>query len=100
MSNVSRHMEPAQAVVAILGGQAVLLAAAAWLARSFMSQVLAKELERFRAELSRETALSIERFKHDLQVQAHEKQTSFARVYEVTSSGRLRLPTATAHVER
>lgn len=76
-------MNALQTIVTILGGQAILLAIGAWLARSFMSQVLAKELEKFKSELTRETALSVERFKHDLQVRANQKQTAFARIHEV-----------------
>jgi hypothetical protein len=75
-------MNPTETILAILGGQAVLLAAGAWLGRTFLSQVLARELEKFKAELSRDNALTIERFKHDLQVRAGEKQTAYARVHE------------------
>ena len=76
-------MDTVTALVAILGGQAALLLAGGWLVKTLMTQALAKQLEQFKTELTRENALTIERFKHDLQLQASQKQTVFTRIHEV-----------------
>lgn len=63
-------------VVKFLGGSALLLAAAAWLIRSLVSYFLSKDIEGFKAQLQSQSAMTLERLRHDLRLIAaqHEKQ--------------------------
>jgi hypothetical protein len=75
-------MDVWQSLLIAIGGQAALLAALAWLARSFGSQLLAKDLEAFKAQLSHASSEASERLKHDLQIVAHEHQVRFSKLHE------------------
>lgn len=63
-------------VIKFLGGSALLLAAAAWLVRSLVSHFLSKDVEAYKTQLQSQSAMSLERLRHDLRLVAaqHEKQ--------------------------
>jgi hypothetical protein len=71
-----------QSIVLAIGGNAALLLALGWLARSFGSQLLAKDLEKFKASLSSASSEASERLKHQLQLVAHEHQVRFSKLHE------------------
>jgi hypothetical protein len=71
-----------QYILLALGGNAALLLVLGWLARSLGSQLLAKDIERFKAELSAASTVATERLKHDLQIAAVEHQVRFSRLHE------------------
>jgi hypothetical protein len=75
-------MDPLALVLTAIGGQAVVVGLIAWLGRSVMSQVLARELEQFKSTLSREAAISIEQTRHQLSLRAHEHQITFSKLHE------------------
>lgn len=75
-------MGPWEAIVTTLGGFAALVAAAAWLTRALTSQFLAKDLERFKADLSSASSSSIEKLKHELHVVAQERHVVFTKLQE------------------
>jgi len=65
-----------------LGSNAALLGGLWFLLRAFSSHVLAKDLERFKAELSSAATAEAERLKHDLQLGALEHQVRFSKLHE------------------
>jgi hypothetical protein len=75
-------MDPLTLVLTAVGGQAVVVALIAWLGRSVMSQLLARELEEFKSRLSREVAISIEQTKHQFSLRAFEYQITFSKLHE------------------
>lgn len=62
-------METWQIVVATIGGNAVLLGAVAWIIRAIIGQVLAKDLEKFKSELSSASDLAIEKARFEFQLE-------------------------------
>jgi hypothetical protein len=75
-------MDAWQAILLALGGNAALLFALAWLARSFGSQLLAKDIEKFKSSLAAASTEATERLKHELQLVAHEHQVRFSKLHE------------------
>lgn len=75
-------MDAWQSILLALGGNAALLLVLAWLARSFGSQLLAKDLEKFKSSLTAASCEATERLKHELQLVAHEHQVRFSRLHE------------------
>lgn len=75
-------MSPWETILLALGGNAVLLAALAWLARSLLGQVLAKDMERFKSELTAASTAASDRLKHELQLLAQEHQIVVSRLHE------------------
>ena len=75
-------MDAWQSILLAIGGNAALLVALAWLARSFGSQLLAKDLEKFKTSLSTASSEASERLKHELQLVAHEHQVRFSKLHE------------------
>ena len=75
-------MSPLEALVLGVGGNAVLLAVLGLLARSLMSQLLAKDLKRFETELSHRTTLATEELKHRLGLAAQEHHVRFTKLHE------------------
>ena len=63
-------------VIKFLGGSALLLAAVAWLIRSLVSHFLSKDVEEFKTQLQSQSAVTLERLRHDLRLVAaqHENQ--------------------------
>ncbi|MBK8073876.1 MAG: hypothetical protein IPK34_18435 [Ramlibacter sp.] len=71
-----------ETVLLVLGGNAALILAAAWFARSLVGQLLAKDLERFKTELVSASNLAAERTKHELQMAAQERSVRFTKLHE------------------
>ena len=75
-------MDAWQSIALAAGGNAALLTVLAWLARSFGSQLLTKDLETFKASLSTASSDASERLKHQLQMIAHEHQVRFSKLHD------------------
>lgn len=75
-------MDAWKSILLALGGNAALLIVLAWLARSFGSQLLAKDLEKFKMSLNSASSEASERLKHELQIVAHEHQVRFSKLHE------------------
>lgn len=75
-------MDPWQSILLAFGGNAALLLVLGWLARSFGSQLLAKDLEKFKAELAANSSAASDRLKHDLHLVALEHQVRFSKLHE------------------
>ena len=71
-----------QSLLLAIGGNADLLIVLGWLARSFGTQLLSKDLEKFKTSLSTASTEASERLKHDLQIVAHEHQVRFSKLHE------------------
>ncbi|MBL8288273.1 MAG: hypothetical protein JNL85_09850 [Rubrivivax sp.] len=65
-----------------LGGNALMLAALAWLSRSFLSHTLTKDVERFKSQLTAEAAVASARLTHDLHLVAQEHQVLVSKLHE------------------
>jgi len=75
-------MTPLEAVIVAFGGNLVLLAVLGFLARSLLSQLLAKDLKHFETKLSQASAVAAEELKHHLSLVAHEHNVRFSRLHE------------------
>lgn len=75
-------MNPWQFILLAFGGNAALLVVLAWLARSFGLQLLAKDLEKFKASLASASSEASERLKHELQIVSLEHQVRFSKLHE------------------
>jgi hypothetical protein len=75
-------MDAWQSIVVALGGNAALLLVLGWLARSFGSQLLSKDLEKFKAGLVLASAEASERLKHELQIVSLEHSVRFSKLHE------------------
>jgi hypothetical protein len=71
-----------ETLLVVFGGNAALLLAAAWFARSLVGQLLAKDLERFKSELVSASSIATERTKHELQMAAQERSVRFTKLHE------------------
>ena len=71
-----------QSILLALGGNAALLLRLGWLARSLGSQLLAKDLERFKASLTSASSEASERLKHELQIVSLEHEVRFSKLHE------------------
>ena len=76
------QMTPLGALLLAFGGNAVLLAVLGYLARSLLSQMLAKDLKQFEARLSQASASAAEELKHRLSLVAHEHSVRFSRLHD------------------
>lgn len=74
--------DPWNFILLAFGGNAVLLAALVWLARSLGSQLLAKDIEKFKSGLAAESAAAAQRLEHDLKLVALEHQVQFSKLHE------------------
>ena len=75
-------MELWQAMIVAFGGNAALLLVLAFLGRSFVGQLLTKDIEGFKASLHRESVIAVEELKADLQQTAVEHEVRFSRLHE------------------
>ena len=71
-----------QQLLILFGGNAMLLAALGFLFKSLLSQMLAKDIEKFKTELKAGADVELERHKHTLQIAALEHQVRFAKLHE------------------
>ena len=79
---ITDTMQPWEVILLALGGNAALLAVLGWLGHSLGSQLLAKDLEHFKTDLSAASSAAAERLKHDLHIAATEHQVRYAKLYE------------------
>src|SRR5687767_12726633 len=70
------------AIIVAFGGNVALLAVLAWLARSLVGQLIAKDLEQFKANLASVSVVAAERLKHELQLSAQEHQVVISKLHE------------------
>jgi hypothetical protein len=75
-------MSPWETVVLTFGGNVALLAVVAWLARSLVGQLIAKDIERFKADLASASTVAAERLKHELQLAAQEHHVLISKLHE------------------
>ena len=75
-------MDAWQSLLLVFGGNAALLLLLGWLARSLGSQLLAKDLEKFKANLAAASVTATEQLKHELQMTALEHQVTFSKLHE------------------
>ena len=75
-------MQPWEVILLALGGNAALLAVLGWLGHSLGSQLLAKDLECFKSELSAVSNSAAERLKHELRIAATEHHVRYAKLHE------------------
>jgi hypothetical protein len=75
-------MDPWQTILLAFGGNAVLLAVLGWLAKSFVQQLLSKDIEQFKTTLAAESAAATEHLKHELQLVTVEHQIRFSKLHE------------------
>jgi hypothetical protein len=71
-----------QEVITRLGGDAVFLAAAAWLVKTLISNRLVRDADEFRTRLKADADAEIERLKNSLQMVALEHQVRFSKLHE------------------
>jgi hypothetical protein len=75
-------MSPWETILLAFGGNAILLAILGWLARSLLSQFLAKDLHNFESDLSLRTELATAELKQRLGMAAHEHNVRFTKLHE------------------
>jgi hypothetical protein len=66
----------------LFGGNAMLLAVLGYLFKSLLSQLLTKDIEKFKSQLKADADVSIERLKSTLQMTALEHQVRFSKLHE------------------
>ena len=71
-----------ESLLLALGGNAALLAVLAWLARSLLTQVFAKDLETFKSDLAAASTASTTRLTHELHLVAQEHQILVTKLHE------------------
>ena len=75
-------MNPVYIIISSIGGSATLFLALAWLTRKLLSQLLAKDVEKFKSELQLRTNIELSEFKSTLELAAYEHQYRFGRLHE------------------
>jgi len=75
-------MEVWQTIILALGGNAALLAVLGWLSKSFVSQLLAKDIEGFKQSLRSESEAALKKLSHDLEKSAIEHRVRFSKLHE------------------
>jgi len=70
-----------QDLISTLGGTAIFVAALAWLAKSLLTSLLSKDLEKFKAELQASSQQSVEAFKTELQIEAQRRAVEFSALH-------------------
>ncbi|HMD83583.1 MAG TPA: hypothetical protein VKO18_02640 [Terriglobia bacterium] len=69
-------------VAKTVGSASVILIVVAYFLRGVFGQVLSRDLEKFKAELSAKHDIEIERLRNDLRIAASEHETRFTRLHE------------------
>lgn len=75
-------MEAWQTIILALGGNVALLAVLGWLSKSFVSQLLAKDIEGFKQSLRSESDAALKQLSHDLEKSTIEHQVRFSKLHE------------------
>jgi len=68
-------------ILRTLGGMAILVAAMTWLSKSLLTNLLSKDLERFKAELQVSSQRSVESFKTTLQIESQQRAVQYAALH-------------------
>jgi len=68
-------------IIASIGGSAALVAVLGWLAKSFVSNLLDKDIEKYKTKLSAEKDAQIENLKHELQKVSTEHKVRFEKLH-------------------
>lgn len=69
-------------IITAIGGSAVLFGAVAWLARSIVTHVLSKDIEKFKVNLQAESQKELVRLQSSLQLTEFEHQVRFSQLHE------------------
>ena len=69
-------------VITAIGGSAVLFAAMAWLARSIITHVLSKDIDKYKINLQAESQKELVRLQSTLQLVEFEHQVRFSQLHE------------------
>jgi DNA primase large subunit len=69
-------------IIKVLGGEALFLAAAAWLIKALVSNRLRQEAEAFKIRLQADASVELEKLRASLQLAATEHQIRFAKLHE------------------
>jgi hypothetical protein len=69
-------------ITKVLGGEALFLAAAAWLIKTLVSNRLMQEAEQFKIRLQADANVELEKLRASLQLVATEHQIRFAKLHE------------------
>ena len=69
-------------VAKTVGSAGIIVAAGAFLLREVFRQLLSRDLEKFKADLSAKHDIEIERLRNDLRIAASEHETRFTRLHE------------------
>lgn len=64
-----------------LGGMAILVAAMAWLSKSLLTNLLSKDLERFKSDLQASSQRSVESFKATLQIESQRRAIEYSALH-------------------
>lgn len=75
-------MEAWQTILLALGGNTILLAVLGWLAKSFVSQLLTKDVEAFKSTLKAEAEAASQKLRHELEKASIEHQVRFSKLHE------------------
>lgn len=68
-------------ILRTLGGMTILVAALAWLSKSLLTNLLSKDVERFKSELQASGQRSVESFKASLQIEAHRNAVEYSALH-------------------
>ena len=69
-------------VLKTVGSTGVIVAVGAFFLRGIFQQLLSRDLEKFKADLSAQHEIEIERLRNDLRIAASEHETRFARLHQ------------------
>ena len=75
-------MEIWQTILLALGGNVILLAVLGWLSKSFVSQLLAKDIEAFKSSLKSESDLAVQKLKYDIDKSKIEYELKLSKLHE------------------
>ena len=75
-------MSPFEFIISFLGGSAILLTAVAWLMRSLVTQLLAKDIENHKSKLQFESQMEVTKFKAQIEKTAFEHKVIFSRLHD------------------
>jgi hypothetical protein len=75
-------MNPWETILVAFGGNAILLVVLGFLAKSLLSQYLAKDLRNFESLLTQSTQLASEELKHRIGNAAHEHHVRFSKLHK------------------
>lgn len=75
-------MSPIEIIIASIGGSAALVAVLGWLAKSLVSSLLEKDIQKYKIELEREKESELEKMRCQLSQLTNEHKIRFERLHE------------------